>query len=240
MSYTPKGPIDGSQPIRIELDKPVVDAAEVGKPVDPHLVLISPDIEWKGFWQDRQTLVIEPTKPLAPSTRYEVSLAGDLASRTDRFSLAFVNKPLALDTSDDKELAPGYAFPVLFNQPVAASDLISHCMLTGPNASTVVPFQEYGNPTSPKHTLTTRMRLDPGGSYELACKDLGGVGGNDYQQITATNHVRAGLTVESFSLAGDAVEPDDAQIVVTFSNPVVLNNSTLTLASTGAPNTGVQ
>src|SRR4051812_17552288 len=78
MSYTPQGAIDKAGPVEIRFDKPAVGEDMVGKAAAPNAVTISPAVPWRGFWQDRQTLVIEPTEKLAPSTRYEVALAGDL------------------------------------------------------------------------------------------------------------------------------------------------------------------
>src|SRR5579862_995522 len=66
MSYSPQGEVDKVQPVEIRFDKPVVGELEVGKPAPQTSVKVEPEFPWKGYWQDRQTLVIEPTAPLAP------------------------------------------------------------------------------------------------------------------------------------------------------------------------------
>src|SRR5450755_4587705 len=90
MSYAPQGAVDKAQPVEIRFDKPVVEAAMVGAPADASTVRISPAIAWKGYWHDRQTLVIESTEALAASTRYQITLAGDLGTRTEGFAFSFV------------------------------------------------------------------------------------------------------------------------------------------------------
>ena len=97
MSYGPQGPIDKAEPVEIKFDKPVVDEAMVGKPAGPSAVAITPTVAWKGFWQDRQTLSIDPDE-LAPSTRYKVALQGDLVHGTSCFSTRWKPKLfLAMD-----------------------------------------------------------------------------------------------------------------------------------------------
>ena len=121
MSYAPRGTIDKVEPIEIKLDRPVVAADMVGKPPAPDAIAIAPALAWKGYWQDRQTLVIEPTEALAPSTRYEVTLAGELGKRTAQFTFAFVHQPLAVEGVwgiDADSLPPDGDVPLSFNQAV--------------------------------------------------------------------------------------------------------------------------
>ena len=232
MSYAPKGPTDGTAPLRIQLDKPAIDAGMVGKPVDPGMIVIAPAVVWKGYWEDRQTIVIEPISTLAPSTRYEVSLSGDLAARTDKFSFSFVNKPLSIDASDDQSLPPGIDVPLAFNQPVRPADVAQHCTLTGPDTAAPIALAVDPGEASAKLVAHAASRLQPGASYQLGCVDLPGAGGNAGEPIAAQLNVRAGLTVTGISLDGDDVPPDDAQLVVSFSNPVSLDDARAAIKST--------
>ena len=97
MSYGPQGHVDKAEPVEIKFDKPVVEESMVGKPADPAAVAITPSVPWKGYWQDRQTLTIEPVEGLAASTRYKVALQGELAKRTHGFEFAFVHRPLVVE-----------------------------------------------------------------------------------------------------------------------------------------------
>src|ERR1041384_108405 len=129
MSYTPQGSIEHAASVEIKFDQPVVDEAMVGKPVEPGSVTIAPAITWKGFWRDRQTLTVDPTAPLLPSTRYHVALSGDLASRTKGFGFAFVHMPLGVEGVlgvDPQALTPDAAMPLSFNQPVRPADAAAH------------------------------------------------------------------------------------------------------------------
>src|SRR5262245_60776838 len=133
MSYTPQGSVDHAGSVEIRFDKPVVDEAMVGKPVAAASVSIMPAIGWDGFWHERQTLTIDPTAPLLPSTRYRVALSGELASRTAGFSFAFVHQPLEVEGLvgvDGDALVPDAPLPLHFNQPVRPADAAAHCQLT--------------------------------------------------------------------------------------------------------------
>src|SRR5690348_13192830 len=96
-SYGPRGVIDRAEPIEIALDHPAVEDDQVGQPVAAGAVAIAPAVPWTGYWQDRQTMVIEPTGPLAPSTRYQVTVAGELGERTSHFTFAFLHRPLVVE-----------------------------------------------------------------------------------------------------------------------------------------------
>ena len=75
-------------PIEITFDRPV------GGPIEARL---SPDVPARAWWRDDATLVIEPSVPLRPSTRYEVALTGDLGARTHGYHVSFINRPLAVE-----------------------------------------------------------------------------------------------------------------------------------------------
>src|SRR6185437_5871102 len=94
MSYGPQRSIDKAEPIELRFDQPVVPAELVGSPALPTAIAVTPAFPWKGYWQDRQTLIVEATAPLQPSTRYQVALAGELAARTDAFAFSFVHLPV--------------------------------------------------------------------------------------------------------------------------------------------------
>jgi hypothetical protein len=65
LSFAPTGDQATATPIEVRFDKPVIDEGEVGKPAASDVISLSPTVPWKGYWQDRQTLIIEPQAPLA-------------------------------------------------------------------------------------------------------------------------------------------------------------------------------
>jgi hypothetical protein len=96
-TYSPTRTAGEATPIEVSFDRPVIEDAEVGTPVDAGAVTVSPAVPWTGRWRDRHTLVIEPSEPLKASTRYQVALAGELARRTGGFQFAFVHQPLEVE-----------------------------------------------------------------------------------------------------------------------------------------------
>lgn len=237
MSFAPGGAIDKAEPISMKFDKPVVDEAMVGKPADPSSVSVSPAVAWKGYWQDRATLVIDPTDPLAPSTRYTVSLAGALAARTDRFALSFVHRPLAVEGVwgiDRERLAANADLPISFNQPVRPVDVAKYCHLLGHAGSGKVALvAKPGAPASANVTMSLAHALEPAAAYTLTCSGLTGDGGNVplAQSYTLALKVRPELAVQTFEPVGNDVPADEVPITIAFSTPVSLEAARKALTS---------
>jgi uncharacterized protein YfaS (alpha-2-macroglobulin family) len=226
MSFSPTGDVDKVQPVEIHFDKPVVSEAEVGKPASPGSVKVEPEFPWKGYWHDRQTLVIEPTAPLAPSTRYDVSLAGELGKRTSEFTFSFVHEPLAVEGIwgvDIDQLPPDGDIPLSFNQAVAPEDAAKHCKLVG-GTSDIALTAKAGEPST-QLALKPSAKLTPGAAYTLECSALAGAGGNQTmtKPYTLAVHARPLLSVTKLEPQGQDVGPDDYTLTIHFSTPVTLD-----------------
>ncbi|MBL9019038.1 MAG: hypothetical protein JNL83_32925 [Myxococcales bacterium] len=239
MSFAPQGPVDRAEAVEIRFDKPVVGEAMVGQPAAPGTVRVEPAFAWKGFWQDRQTLAIEPTEALAPSTRYKVSLAGELGNRTSGFQFSFVHRPLAVEGVwgvDAMSLAPDGKVPLSFNQPVLAADAAAHCALVGAGGPIALKTP-FGDATSaPSIALEPAHALSPGASYTLVCDGLAGAGGNAPLEKPYTLAVRArpALTVTKLAPTGWNVAADEVTLVFQFSTPVALEAARKAVKATPA------
>jgi len=225
MSFTPEGAIDKAETIVIRFDKPVVEQAMVSKPADPATVRVTPAFAWKGFWQDQQTLVIDPTERLVPSTKYKVALAGDLEKRTKGFELAFVHRPLVVEGTwgvNAEMLAPDGDVPITFNQPVSAMEAAAHCKLSGGDGD-IALTGKVAEPTT-NVALKPAKALAPGGGYTLTCEGLIGAGGNTPldKPYSLPIAVRPALEVASIEPKGDDIPADEVTLTVTFSTPVAL------------------
>ncbi|MDX2093332.1 MAG: MG2 domain-containing protein [Kofleriaceae bacterium] len=240
MSFSPQGSVDKAEPVEIRFDKPVVDESMVGKPASPVSVVISPAITWKGFWQDRQTLTIEPTEPLAASTKYKVTLGGELGKRTAGFGFAFVHRPLAVEGVwgvDAASLAPDGNVPLSFNQPVRAADAAKHCLLKGLSGDIALgvppgaPVEDASNVS-----LKPAQTLHAGASYALVCSDLAGAGGNATLDKPYSLAVRArpAFAVERMLPASTDAPADEVTISVKFTTPVALDEIRKVISSTPA------
>ncbi len=239
MSYAPSGPVDKAEAVEIRFDKPVVDEAQVGKPADATTVSISPKIAWKGFWQDRQTLMIEPTEALAASTRYQVSLGGTLGKRTAGFQFSFVHRPLAVEGVwgvDAMSLAPEGELPLSFNQSVRAADAAVHCKLVGAagDIALTTPFGTTDEGTN--IALRPARKLAPGAAYTISCAGLAGAGGNAALDKPYALAVRARppLTVTKLQPASSDVPADEVTLIFGFSTSVPLEVARKSVTSTPA------
>lgn len=225
MSFSPQGSLDAPRPLEIKFDKPVVPEALVGKPAEPHAIVIVPAAPWKGFWQDRQTLVIEPT--LTPATRYRVTLAGELGFRTASFQLAFLFQPLALEGLtgvDSDALAPTAALPLAFNQPVRPADAAAHCRLEAVDGGHDTALVATDPAPSKTVALTPAQPLTTGAGYTLSCTNLTGASGSEpLAPYTLLVHARPGLQVTALEPGGDDVPADQVMISATFSTAVTLD-----------------
>ena len=241
MSYAPQGPVDKAEPVEIRFDKPVVDDAMVGKPADPTSVTISPAVAWKGYWQDRQTLSIEPTDPLAASTKYRVALSGELGKRTAGFGFTFVHRPLAVEGVwgvDASSLAPDGDVPLSFNQPVRLADAAKHCRLTGAGGdiALVAPRDAKPDDAEPNVALKPATPLVPGASYSIVCSELAGAGGNAPldKQYSLSVRARPAFAVERITPDSQDVPADEVTISVKFSTAVALDGVRKAISSTPA------
>jgi len=226
MSYSPQGEVDKVQPVEIHFDKPVVGELEVGKPAAQTSVKVEPEFPWKGYWQDRQTLVIEPTAPLAASTRYDISLAGELGKRTSDFTFSFVHEPLAVEGIwgiDVDQLPPEGDVPLSFNQPVKPEDAAKHCKLIGGKDD--IALVAKAGEASTQLGLKPAAKLTPGAAYTLECAGLAGAGGNTpmAKPYTLGVHARPLLAVLKIDPLGQDVGPDEFTLTINFSTPVTLD-----------------
>jgi len=228
MSYAPAGSVDKAEVVEIRFDKPVVDEAQVGKPADATTVTISPNIPWRGFWQDRQTLMVEPTEALAASTRYQVALGGALAKRTAGFQFSFVHRPLAVEGVwgvDAMSLAPEGELPLSFNQPVRAVDAAVHCKLVGAAGDIALTTPFGSTDEGANIALKPAAKLVPGAAYTISCAGLAGAGGNAVLDKPYALAVRARppLSVTKVLPMSYDVAADEVTLTFGFSTPVALD-----------------
>jgi alpha-2-macroglobulin len=236
MSFAPAGAIDQPEQIVIRFDRPVVEEAMVTRPVDTAAVTVTPRFAWKGFWRDRQTLVIDPVERLQPSTRYTMALGRSLAAKTPSFEMAFVHRPLVVEGVvgvDPDMIPPDGELRIAFNQPVAPIDVAAHCKLVGAGAEVAL----IATPTPPATSVPVvpARPLAQGKSYALRCAGLIGAGGNlalepAYERALT---VRPQLEVESLvPLPDDDVPADEVTLTIQFSTPVTLEAARKAITST--------
>ncbi len=237
LSYAPTGDQATATPIEVRFDKPVIEEGEVGKPAALDSLTLTPPVPWKGHWQDRQTLVVEPQAPLAESTEYSVKLAGRLAARTGGFGFSFTHRPLTVEGIwgvNLESLAPDGALPLSFNQSVKMADAVAHCVLLhgGDQRITLVA----GDASTVGKTLPVRpvQPLAAGELYELRCEGLRGAGGNTAMAAPYTLALRARprFSVLAAEPEGQEVDADSAELSISLSTAVELEAIRKAISST--------
>lgn len=218
---------DDLEPLRLGFDQPVVDAAQVGTPLDNVPLSIEPPLQVSAHWVDRQTLVAKPLSAMAPATRYTVRPTGELAVRLpEDTEHSFVNRPLRVERllGLDREWAPPSArFSLQLNHPIDAGQLVDKCKLTRSDDDTRLPlstpdaaFVATSLPLAPASPLTQ------GQSYAVVCEGLIARGGNAplAEPFRASFRVYPKAAVLAFTPANQQVTPDELKLTLTMATPI--------------------
>lgn len=238
LSYSPSGEQASATPIEVRFDKPVIEEREVGKPASPDVIALAPSVAWKGYWQDRQTLIVEPQAPLAESTEYAVRLGGGLAARTGGFHFTFTHRPLAVEgvaTAGPGPMAPDGDVRITFNQAVQAADVLAHCTLSVGDQKQAMGIAG-GTQLGKEIALRPARPLAAGVTAELRCEGVRGAGGNTAMTgaFEKELEVRPELRVASVAPEGGAVDADSAQLTVAFTTSVELEAARRAITTTPA------
>lgn len=237
-TFSPVRLADGDGPIEVHFDKPVIDDAQVGAGVTTGIA-IEPAVPWRGHWQDRQTLILEPLEPLRASTRYRVVLTDALARRTGGFHFEFVQQPLTVDglvgDSDPAALPIDRPFHLGFAQKVRARDVAAHCVLRGPTGAIALAVE------TPDEVATSIAVRAPGAlpadaDFTLACSGLSAAGADApmLEPWELAVHTRSNLFVRSLTPIGDDIAADEVTIEIALSTPVALDEIRKAVTSTPA------
>ena len=72
-AYT-SGIVGKKEAIRVRFVHAAVQNDQVGTPIDPALLRISPSIDGEAIWEDDRTILLKPRQPLRYDTKYEATL----------------------------------------------------------------------------------------------------------------------------------------------------------------------
>ncbi|MCG8424360.1 MAG: MG2 domain-containing protein [Proteobacteria bacterium] len=230
LAVTSFAPIErsvGSEPIQLTFDQPVVADDRVGQSLTTPPVKIEPPIQASSHWLDRQTLVIAPSGEMKQSTRYEISLIGEIGKRTGGFSFSFIHEPLVIEgvwgvAIDQLPASP--TLPIHFNQSVLASSVIRHCRIAvgGGGESIRLLSAVEGIESGAEIAVKPASALAQDSDYELVCAKITGAGGNvpiDKPYVLPL-HTHAKFAVKRSSPSGWDVPADDVEIEIVFATPV--------------------
>jgi uncharacterized protein YfaS (alpha-2-macroglobulin family) len=234
-SFSPNGSVDSAETITIRFDKPVVPETMIAKDAGT-VWSATPAFPAKAYWHDTKTLVIDPEK-LASSTKYEVKLAGDLATKSGKFKLDFVHDPIAVEGVwgvDPEMLALEGDLPLSFNQPVHADEVAKHCKLAGLEGAIPMSATRVAGEPSSNVALKLGKKLQAAGAYTLTCEGLVGAGGNVPLAAPYSLQLRSRplLSIVGMTPTGADVPADEATLTITFSTPVTLEAARKAITAT--------
>jgi uncharacterized protein YfaS (alpha-2-macroglobulin family) len=219
-------------PITVRFDKPVVPAAQVGKPLPSAPITLEPSVAVNAHWSDRQTLVIAPKAPLKASTRYRLIFGKTLATRVHeaKKERSFVAGPLRVTGmfgADATQAAPELSFRLHFTWPVKPSEVVARCALTRVNDAQsgdkkrVALKTTDGDKPETAVALASAERLEQGQAYVLGCEGLIAIGGDTamepYSQRIA---IYPTLALLGLSPEGGSPPPDELELRITTTTPI--------------------
>ncbi len=229
VSFTPSEDTDEPTPLLVAVfDRPLTTEAEVGKTLAASPVVLAPPVEVEAFWRDRQTLVLKPTGPLEPATRYTASFAGLLgapvAQETDR---SFVHAPfrfVGLQDTEARWFPVDGRFRMEFNQSIAPREVARGCRLEDPKGTSGFALTAAaGDPEARIVSLSTEEPLPQGAALTLACERLWPSQGNAPlgTALAIPLRVRPTLTLSKLGPEEtDELSPDDLELMVETSTPI--------------------
>lgn len=237
-SYPPNETSTGTTEVQLRFDQPVVDEDQIGDKVEKPPIEVEPAVSAKAYWLDRQTMVVTIYDKLTPSTRYEVSLTGELGERTGRFSFDFVHQPLVVEGMwgvDLENLPIDPILPIHFNQAVRVEDVVAHCRLHKQGASdgdiALAPATEANVSDHVRVKPTSTLTRDT--NYELTCDSLKGDGGDTPMAAAYVQkiHTHPAFAIIKATPTGADVAADDVDIKFEFATPVTLDDIRAKLSS---------
>ncbi len=231
--------------LEVKFDRAMVTADALGRDAVPGALRIRPEIAGRLRWLDARTLAFVPAEPLPGSTRFELeipsgtkALDGLGLAKSVRWSFETERLRLRFGGAGEDPGAwgtPDQPIGLAFNQPVRARDIERQCAYlsdTGKQAAVV-------DSTGESEEARRSFRVIPHGPLALdtawrfrceaeltstegplglatttAGSDAGAPGGElafrTYGPFTAT----------LANPRGSEISPDEASIVITFSNPL--------------------
>lgn len=228
LDVTPEGTVEAlDAKITVRFDRPAVPAGEVGRPVSPPVTL-SPSAPLKAHWADRQTVVLAPSAPLSPSTRYRLVFGAALARQLGGAAgeHTFIAGPLRVVRVrglDTEHAPPTPSFSVDFSSEVRPAEVAKRCVIARALAQELIPVTTAdGDAPSATVALTAGARLTQGAQYELRCSGLTGVGGNAPMPdgFSQGFSVYPQLALLDLKPQGGAPPPDELALSVITTTPI--------------------
>ena len=229
--------------LEARFDRPMVAADKIGRDVDDGPLRLEPPVPGKRRWVDARTLAFTPAEALPRSTRVELEVpAGTVALdglglakavhwsfETERLAVSFPDAPA-------RWAPPDQAIVVRFNQPVAAREVERRCGYASDTGRVAGVVDSTGESAEARRQFRVipHQPLALATKWRFACDaelvgaegplPLGGGGGardgGGGNQIAFQTY--GPFVVTEVGPNGSQVSPDEASIVIRFSNPIAV------------------
>ena len=168
-----------SEPLVVRFNRPMVDGARVGKPLDREVIVLDPPVRGRQVWTSRSSLSFEPegwtatrtaSLTLSPELR---SLAGEVVEDFEPRTVVLDAGPRLLQAAGGGRILPGEPLRLLFSGHVDPSALAPQLMMYEVDGGRrMVPFQAVGRAVDAKGRtpidLELGRKLEPGARIAVA------------------------------------------------------------------------
>lgn len=233
VSGTPTGDTLGNARVVLSFTRPMVTADRIDQldPAPP--IRIDPPIAGQASWTDAQTLVLVPTAPLPPSTRFVATVPGatlaldrstlgiaatfEFATRRIDGALELLDNPARTSLSPQAKVA--------FVQDVAPTEVEARCRFVGAAGKQAVKLVGDGAAgPGMSFLVTSASPLAPDSKYQVVCDaGLRGVDGNlgTAEAMTVELQTYGPLRfVKSDPAGNDVVPTEGMHLDLAFTNPL--------------------
>jgi alpha-2-macroglobulin len=227
---TPTGAVEGKVRVILAFGRPMVAKDRVDMPVAKVPVKLAPDVPIEARWSDEKTLVVVPTASLPVSTKFVVTVAGDMKAIDGSvlgtpYTFEFYTERLTgtLDVLGSKERAKrDQTIKLVFNHDVAAAEIEKQCSFSSKAGNQKVKLGDTITGRAFSITPAAPLALDT--DYTIACKaGMRGVVGNlglD-KPLEDKLHTYGALKYVAMDPAGNDIVPDeDLRLKLSFTNPL--------------------
>ena len=229
------------QELTLAFDRPMVPGEAVGRRVAPVPFSVDPPLTGRAQWKSDRELTLRPDRPLPPSTRFTVTLSGELRS-LDGHHLAGAARRLVFETpriQAEVKLVDGGKRPlglcgpeqhvnVSFSQPVRGAEVLRRCSYRtlDDKRTAAALVRADGNVVAAAFEVKPARALALGETYRLECdRGLRGAWGQLglAQPALVPFKTYGRFTLEGLDARSDgSMDPDyQTSFQIVFSNRVV-------------------
>ncbi len=245
-AHSPDGEIGESpKSITVTFDRKVVAPSAIMKDQRSGPISFQPAVAGVFRWMSAEQLSFLPDAPLAKSTEYRVTVSTELRSVDGKgldepFVWKIVHDRLKVKRSLSEGFVASSKAPELsieLSQPVRRADAAAQCYLEdGAGKQLPVTVKDPQQPPTKSLVFSTSAALQSDAAYVLVCrKELRPAEGTLglAEELRAKWRTYGVFAVASIKPSGNNIDPDEAKLEITFSNPV--DQAALTAQLTAKP-----